>query len=167
MHKAFLLLGSNEQHPLLQLQIARDKLAKEALIIHAFSSQLETIPYGKVCQSNFWNQVLMINTEMDPFELLKISLRIETAMGRVRKEKWGPRIIDLDWLFYDQLVLHTDKLILPHYDVENRWFAIHLLCEIAPNVMHPILHKTLRTIYLENHYAQAYRNNQIIKHCSR
>jgi 2-amino-4-hydroxy-6-hydroxymethyldihydropteridine diphosphokinase len=164
MHRAFLLLGSNQHSPLHQLQIARELLSKEDLLILKCSSQIETLPYGLSDQPNFWNQVLLIETNLDPFTLLDVSLSIEKKMGRIRKEKWGPRIIDLDWLFYDSLILNTNKLILPHYDAINRWFIIHLICEIEPNLVHPVLKKTIKTIYEEKNFSSDYWNNQSSKY---
>jgi len=167
MHKAFLLLGSNQHSPLRQLRIARDLLSKENLLILKYSSQLETLPYGLSNQPNFWNQALLIETTLDPFALLEISLSIEKKMGRIRKEKWGPRIIDLDWLFYDTLILNTNTLVLPHYDAANRWFVIHLICEIEPNLVHPVLQKTIKAIYREKNFSLDYWNNQSSKYNTR
>lgn len=109
----------------------------------------------------------MIETYLDPFSLLEISTGIESKMGRIRKEKWGPRVIDLDWLFYDTLVLSTDWLVIPHYDAANRWFVMHLMCEIEPNTVHPVLKKTVKMIYEEKNFIQDYWNNQAFKYNTR
>ena len=71
---------------------------------------------------------------------------VENAMGRVRREKWGPRIIDLDILFYEDLVLQTSELILPHPDLHNRRFALRLLNELAPDLIHPVFKKSVATL---------------------
>lgn len=165
-HNAFLLLGSNQQSPLLQLQIAKEYLAQCPLKIKKISSQLETIPYGFPNQANFWNQILWIETNLDPFQLLYVTLSIEKRMGRVRKEKWGPRTIDLDWLFIDQLILQDKELILPHYDAENRWFVIHLMMELNPEMNFPTLNKTIQTIYENKKYYLSYCYNQEKKYNS-
>ncbi len=159
-HNAYLLLGSNQQSPLLQLQNAKDHLTRYPLRVKKISSQLETLPYGLTDQANFWNQILWIETELNPFQLLQITLSIEKTMGRIRQEKWGPRIIDLDWLFYDQLVLNHEQLVIPHYDAENRWFVIHLMMELNPELVFPTLFKTIRTLYEEKKYYKFYCYNQ-------
>ena len=144
---AYLCLGSNLSHPRAQLNKARKLLAVEpgTKVLRA-SSVRKSQPYGKSDQPCFWNQVLEIQTSLSPQELLKWLLAMENAMGRVRREKWGPRIIDLDILFYEDLVLQTSELILPHPDLHNRRFALRLLNELAPDLIHPVFKKSVATL---------------------
>lgn len=165
-HRAFLLLGSNQQSPLLQLHLARNHLEKHFRILK-YSSILETIAYGNINQPNFWNQVLWIETEFDPFQLLSIINSIEKMMGRIRQERWEPRIIDIDLIFYDSLILDTETLVIPHYDAANRWFIIHLIKEIAPETIHPVLKKTIQALYQEKNFFSNYLYNQTNKYNTR
>ncbi len=143
MNEAYLCLGANLGDPVMQITQARDLIAADPEIELLASSQvLETEPYGLTEQPRFHNQVLWINTNHQPEELLRVALRIEHELGRVRAEKWGPRVIDIDLLHYNDLVLNTETLSLPHPDLHNRAFALRLLCEVAPGLVHPIFHKS-------------------------
>lgn len=113
------------------------------------SSIIETEPYGKTDQPNFLNCVITIETKINPEHLLEICNNIENELGRIRKEKWGPRTIDLDILFIDDLVIHTPDLIVPHPEIHKREFVLTSLVEIAPNFVHPVFNKTLKEIYNE------------------
>ena len=89
------------------------------------------------------NQVILIETELNPQKLLKKCQAIENKLGRERKEKWGARTIDIDILFYDDLVLNEENLIIPHPYIAEREFVLKPLNEIAPDFMHPVLKKTI------------------------
>ncbi|HLF34382.1 MAG TPA: 2-amino-4-hydroxy-6-hydroxymethyldihydropteridine diphosphokinase, partial [Cyclobacteriaceae bacterium] len=84
------------------------------------------------------NQAVIIETGLSPKKLLASLLEIEISMGRTRKKKWDNRIIDIDILFYDDLVLNDESLILPHPEIQNRRFALVPLAEIAPDEIHPV-----------------------------
>ena len=101
------------------------------------------MPYGGVEQDNFVNGMFEIRTLLTPEELLRELHKIETSEGRERKIHWGPRTLDLDILFYDKELIETEDLIIPHVDLENRYFVLKPLAEIAPNFRHPILKKTV------------------------
>jgi 2-amino-4-hydroxy-6-hydroxymethyldihydropteridine diphosphokinase len=91
----------------------------------------------------FINGVVLLETSWKPEDLLKRLLEIEVLMGRERTVKWGPRVIDLDLLSYDQLIRHSSELTVPHPFLEKRRFVLEPMAEIAPDYIHPVLHKTI------------------------
>lgn len=105
------------------------------------SSVYQTKPWGNVTQPDFLNQVICVSTHLNPINCLHQLAAIENQMGRVRIEKWGPRIIDLDLLYYNQLELNLPELQLPHPGIAHRKFVLIPLAEIAPEFIHPLLHK--------------------------
>ena len=107
------------------------------------SSFLVTKPYGGVEQDDFLNACLILHTLLSPGELLDRLHDIEQAAHRERTVRWGPRTLDLDILMYDDLVLETDELTIPHVELHLRDFVLRPLQEIAPNKRHPLLHKTV------------------------
>ena len=113
------------------------------------SELLETLPYGVVEQDNFVNGMFEIRTLLAPEELLQELHRIEQMEGRERKLHWGPRTLDLDIIFYDDLVYDSEDLMIPHIDMENRYFVLKPLSELAPNFRHPITHKTVAQMLAE------------------
>ncbi|MCX7942258.1 MAG: 2-amino-4-hydroxy-6-hydroxymethyldihydropteridine diphosphokinase [Dictyoglomaceae bacterium] len=149
MHKAFIGIGTNLGDKIKNIDEALNRLKDKGLNIIKISSIIETEPYGYKNQDNFLNAVCLIETDLSPFELLDLLLEVEKEMGRVRTIKWGPRIIDLDIIFYDDLIINHEKLIIPHPDAHNRIFVMEPLLEIEPNFLHPILKKTVREIYLD------------------
>ena len=117
--------------------------------VEKVSELLETLPYGVVEQDNFVNGMFGIRTLLAPEELLQELHRIEQMEGRERKLHWGPRTLDLDIIFYDDLVYASDNLAIPHIDMENRYFVLKPLSELAPNFRHPITHKTVTQMLSE------------------
>lgn len=107
------------------------------------SSILETEPFGYTDQDNFLNSCIKIKTMLSPQELLEKILNIEKEMGRVRIIKWGPRLIDIDILFYDDEIIGCDNLAVPHPYIAERMFVLEPLSEIAPNLIHPLERKTI------------------------
>ena len=105
----------------------------------------KSIHYGEVSHfiTDFMKGCLELETLLTPQELLEELHRIEQEAGRERKIHWGPRTLDLDILFYDKELIETEDLIIPHVDLENRYFVLKPLAEIAPNFRHPILKKTV------------------------
>ena len=146
-HRAYLGLGSNlgdKETYLNQAVKALDET--RGCQVEKVSSYLVTEPYGGVEQDDFLNACLCLKTYLSQEELLKRLHEIEQDAHRERIVRWGPRTLDLDILLYDDLILETEELILPHMDMENREFVLKPLSEIAPNLRHPILHKTMRQL---------------------
>lgn len=146
-HRAYLGLGSNlgdKEAYLNQAVKALDET--RGCQVEKVSSYLVTEPYGGVEQDDFLNACLCLKTYLSPEELLRRLHEIEQDAHRERIIRWGPRTLDLDILLYDDLILETEDLILPHMDMENREFVLKPLSEIAPNLRHPILHKTMRQL---------------------
>ena len=142
----YILLGSNlgdrEQH----LSKAREKIQKAGCAITRTSSIYQTSPWGKTNQPDFLNQVICITTKFNALELLGILLQIETALGRIRSEKWGERTIDIDILFYDNQVIAREDLTIPRPGISSRRFTLVPLCEIAAEFIHPVLQENLKTL---------------------
>nr|WP_243277325.1 2-amino-4-hydroxy-6-hydroxymethyldihydropteridine diphosphokinase [Clostridium tepidum] len=113
------------------------------------SNIYETEPYGVLDQDNFLNGVAKIETNLEPENLIKELLDIEKQLDRVRKRRWGPRTIDLDIIFYDDLIINEKDLVIPHKDMENREFVLKPLCDIDENFIHPVLKKSVRQLYDE------------------
>jgi len=122
------------------LRAALERLASLGKILAA-SSVYETEPWGKTDQPRFLNAACILETELEPPDLLHGLARIERELGRDRRaeERWGPRVIDLDLLFYDGHVENTAALVVPHPRVHERAFALVPLAEIAPETVHPLL----------------------------
>ncbi|MFN3699409.1 MAG: 2-amino-4-hydroxy-6-hydroxymethyldihydropteridine diphosphokinase [Dictyoglomus sp.] len=149
MHKVFIGLGSNLGDKRRNINTALEKLREKGISILKISSIIETEPYGYKEQDKFLNAVCLVETDFSPHQLLKVLLDIEREMGRVRTIKWGPRIIDLDIIFYDDLIIQEENLVIPHPDAHNRIFVMGPLLEIAPDFVHPVLKKTIKEIYIE------------------
>jgi 2-amino-4-hydroxy-6-hydroxymethyldihydropteridine diphosphokinase len=147
---AWLCLGSNQMKPRTQVQKAVRILAADPKIrVLRKSSLVRTKAYGKEDQPDFRNQVIEIDTKYSPLDLLQKGLVVETEMGRVRKERWGPRVIDIDILLYEDEEMQTMSLTLPHPDFHNRRFVLELLCEVDPELKHPVLNKTMAKLLEE------------------
>lgn len=146
-HKAYLSLGSNMSD--------REKSIREALYymenneavrIIKESKIIETEPYGMTQQDKFLNMAIEVDTLMDPMELLTYCKNLERMAGRIKTEHWGPRPLDIDIIFYDDIIMDTEKLTIPHPDMHNRQFVLDPLMEIAPYVRHPGIHKTVKEL---------------------
>ena len=148
---AYLCLGSNQGDRVGYVQQAARLLDDHPNIDLLCSSSLyETEPVGNKDQEWFVNAALQIRTSLPPEELLQQCLRIEKQLGRIRSEnipKWSPRNIDIDILFYDNLILSTPELDIPHPRVHERAFALVPLLELVPDMPHPVLGKTLLELH--------------------
>jgi len=113
------------------------------------SSVIQTEPYGKTDQPEFLNCVVEVETELEPTQLLLKCLDIEDQLGRTRIEKWGPRTIDIDMLFYEELIINSELLTLPHPEIHKREFVLRSLDELCPDFVHPILQKNINNIFME------------------
>lgn len=147
--QVFLLLGSNLGDRKSNLEKASGLIEKRIGIIRQRSSLFETKAWGKTDQPDFINQVLIVETKLSPHILLKSALAIEKEMGRIRTEKWGARLIDIDLLYYGKQILHTDSLTLPHPGIAQRRFVLEPLTELLPDFIHPLLNKSHRQLLIE------------------
>ena len=149
MSTAYLLIGGNMGNRSANLQRATEEINRFCGQVTAISSVYETAAWGKTDQPSFYNQALILQTDLDPETLLTTLLQIEKQMGRERKERMGPRVIDLDIILIDDLRIHTPQLIVPHPAMAERRFVLAPLAEIAPQVLHPLLHKTIARLLEE------------------
>ncbi|HLV84663.1 MAG TPA: 2-amino-4-hydroxy-6-hydroxymethyldihydropteridine diphosphokinase [Devosia sp.] len=135
MARAWLSLGANIGDPRGQLAEAVRRIAAHPHIsVSAQSSVLTTAPWGKTDQPDFANMAIAVETSLEPIDLLDVLLAIELAMGRVREEVWGPRLIDIDIIAYERQQLQTARLTLPHPHAHEREFVTVPLAEIAPEL---------------------------------
>jgi 2-amino-4-hydroxy-6-hydroxymethyldihydropteridine diphosphokinase len=147
-YRAFLLLGSNIGDRKNNLLLARNGLSKLGRLGKA-SKIYETAPWGNLNQEPFLNQAIELKTGLDPHPLLENILRLEELLGRVRTKQWEPRIIDIDILLVDDIIMNDPQLRIPHAELANRNFALVPLMEIAGSVMHPVLEQTIEDLYFE------------------
>jgi 2-amino-4-hydroxy-6-hydroxymethyldihydropteridine diphosphokinase len=149
MNISYLLIGGNQGDRLARLAAARDLIAAAGGDIGLASSIYETAAWGKTDQPAFLNQALKVATSRDARAWLLTLLDIEEKMGRLRLEKYGPRIIDIDILFFNNSIIRDPGLIIPHPEIRNRRFALTPLEEIAPLLIHPVFQKTVRELLAE------------------
>lgn len=143
-HEAYLSIGSNIGNKKANLNEAIERInAHEDISVDKISSFIVTEPWGYTDQEEFLNAALKIKTLLSPSDLMDVLLSIEQEMKRERIVKWGPRIIDLDIILYDDLVSEDEHIILPHPRMEEREFVLKPLCELCPNKIHPILKKRM------------------------
>ena len=147
--KVFIALGSNIGSLEENLNAALKKLAEFGKI-EKVSSFYKTKPQGCLDQADFLNGVCLFETDLSPQELLKKLKETEKLLGRTPNFKDGPRLIDLDIIYYDDIVLNTPSLTIPHPRAHLRMFVMKGLAEIAPDFVHPILKKTTREIIANN-----------------
>ena len=143
MNKAFLLTGGNIGHPFITLEKAMQAIGRQCGPIIKHSSIYKTAAWGNEEQPDFLNQVLQVDTEMEPEQLLGTLLDIEQQLGRTRNKKYDPRTIDIDILFYNNLILKTEKLEIPHPRLHLRRFVLVPLNEVASGLVHPVFNKTI------------------------
>lgn len=138
-HTAYVALGSNMGDKKKYLDDALKELSKSKDIrLIKTASYIETDPYGGVEQDSFLNSMCCIETLLSSEELLDELHRIEQLADRKREIHWGPRTLDLDIIYYDDLIMSSDTLTIPHADMENRTFVLEPLCELAPYLRHPV-----------------------------
>lgn len=149
MNQSILVIGGNlgprEQH----LREAVDLIHAEAGPVRKASALYETAPWGKVEQPGYLNQALLIETTLEAPALLEKLLDIEHRIGRIRREKWGARVIDIDIIFYNDAIIQTPALKVPHPQVQHRRFVLVPIVEIAPGWMHPVLKKNMTQLLAE------------------
>src|SRR5690242_6863564 len=142
-HTIYLALGSNLGDRLTNLKQAIASLTPQ-MEVKAKSAVYETPPWGYEDQPKFLNQVIKGKTYLEPEQLLKHLKRLEVALGRKESFPNGPRLIDMDILFYDDLVLNTGSLIIPHPRLHERGFVLLPLMDINPDLVHPVSKKSVR-----------------------
>ena len=146
MSIAYIALGSNLGDKEKNLRRAIMLLLQQGIDVEKVSSFISTEPYGVTDQPQFLNAVCRVRTSLAPLALLDVLLATELAMGRVRLRHWGERNIDLDLLLYEDVVMDEPRLRLPHPDMQNRDFVLLPLAEIAPELVHPTLKKTIQEL---------------------
>ena len=146
MNKVFLLIGGNIGDRLQNLHQAIALLSATCGPVIQQSAVYETAAWGKTDQAAFLNQALLLTTSLTPQELITTILSVEEQLGRRRMEKNGPRVIDIDIIFYNDLVMQEPHLTIPHPQLQNRRFVLVPLVEIAPEFVHPVFHKTLEEL---------------------
>lgn len=140
----FIGVGSNKGNRIDNIKSAIDLInGLTGCNVKKISSLYETIPFGDVKQNNFLNAVIKISTTLHPQELFIELKNIEQILGRILREKWGPREIDLDILFYNDLIISNEIITLPHKGIINRDFVVVPLIEIEPHLIHPVFNKKM------------------------
>lgn len=146
LHKVFLLLGSNLGDREQMLQSAEDAITGHEIETIQRSGLYETAAWGITDQPAFLNQVLEVETKQDPEALMQTLLEIEQSLGRERKERYGPRSIDIDILFFDTLVYHSSVVTIPHPAIQERRFVLTPLAELAPDLIHPVFQQSVQEL---------------------
>ncbi len=147
MSIVYLSIGSNKGNRFVNITRCLLQINSiEKTLIRQISSFYETEPIGVIDQPNFINQVVEIETELNAYKLFDNLMRIEKTLGRISKGDKQPREIDIDILIYDQLIIDTETLTIPHKDMHNRRFVLEPLCEINQDLIHPVFKKTIKQL---------------------
>lgn len=151
MNTAYLLLGSNSGNREEELFTAKQLIEEELGEVTRFSALYETAPWGFQCQEYFFNMAIELQTSLQPHHLMHKILQIEFRLGRLRfpDKQWVSRTIDIDILFYNDLILNDDTLTIPHKLLQERKFALVPLNEIAPDLLHPVFMKKISKLLAE------------------
>ncbi|MBR1757403.1 MAG: 2-amino-4-hydroxy-6-hydroxymethyldihydropteridine diphosphokinase [Lachnospiraceae bacterium] len=143
-HTAVIALGSNVgDSEAILVQAEQALAAEEKIRVLRKAKHIVTKPWGFTEQPDFLNGAVLVETLYEPEELLSKMQEIELAAGRTREVHWGPRTLDLDLIFYEDVVMHTERLTLPHPLMQERAFVLDPLCEICPEIMHPVFRQTV------------------------
>lgn len=149
-HRAFVAIGSNLGEREDYMKMGLEGLSQcEDCQVEKVSEIIATKPYGMTSQPDFLNGMIQVKTLLTPWELLELLHQIEQRAGRERLVHWGPRTLDLDIIFYDDWVVDTKELQIPHPDMQNRDFVLKPLAELAPFLRHPLQNKTVRQMLEE------------------
>jgi 2-amino-4-hydroxy-6-hydroxymethyldihydropteridine diphosphokinase len=147
MIKLYILLGGNLGDKQMVFSDARARLSQQVGTITNQSAIYETEPWGFESNDIFWNQAIEISTAFSPNEILLETQQIEQTLGRVRKaNQYDSRTIDIDILFCGDQVIQTENLVVPHPRIQERKFALVPLCEIAPELIHPVFQKSIQQL---------------------
>ena len=144
-HIVYLALGSNMGNRLANLKAAISNVTPQ-MTVKKKSSVYETPPWGFKEQDAFLNLVIKVETYLEPEPLLRHLKRLEAALGRVPNFQNGPRVIDIDILFFDNMIMNTPPLVVPHPRLHERAFVLVPLAEIEPDFIHPILQRPINKI---------------------
>ncbi len=147
--RIFLSLGSNLGNRKINLSKALRFIEEKDIRIKKVSSIYKTPPWGKKDQPEFLNQVIEAETEVSPKKLLNTCKEIEKKMGRKKGERWGPRIIDIDILFYGEKIIKEENLTIPHPLITERAFVLLPLYEIAPDFIHPVRKEKIKALLMK------------------
>jgi 2-amino-4-hydroxy-6-hydroxymethyldihydropteridine diphosphokinase len=146
MNVAYLLIGGNMGDRLNNLSQAKDAIEKACGNVINASSVYETEAWGLREQDPFYNQAIIVHTSFDASTFLQCLLNIESLIGRVREEKYGPRLIDIDIIFFNDDIISSEELTVPHPELQNRRFVLLPLNEVAPEKIHPVFKKTVKQL---------------------
>ena len=150
MAKVYLLLGGNLGDRNYYIQKSEQLIVRELGSIITKSSIYETEPWGFQHKQNFYNRVVVINTLLNPQELLEKIHAIENNLGRERgSRQYSSRTVDIDILFYDDVILNDTNLTIPHSQLHNRRFVLEPLCEIEPEFIHPVINVSVCNLLLQ------------------
>lgn len=149
MNIVYLQLGSNLGDRLKQLEDATVEIEMKIGSVINRSKIYESSPWGVLNQSNYLNQILEVETKLDAQSVLRLVLGVEKSLGRIRKEKWGERLIDIDLLFYNSDIIRAPGLDIPHKHLHKRKFVLIPLNEIAENYKHPKYMKKVKDLLIE------------------
>ncbi len=150
MHKAILHVGSNIGNRVKQLSVCKKMMVERVGPVVVASRMYETEAWGLKDQDSFLNQAFEVSTCHSPERLLSTCQEIERLLNRERSVKWGPRTIDIDIIFYDDLIFESEDLSIPHPRMQDRNFVLFPLNEIASEWTHPILHKSVKQLLEES-----------------
>lgn len=146
MERVYLATGSNMGDKAANLATALELIELYVGDLVQVSAVYRTAAWGKEDQPEFLNQAMSIDTKLEPETLLLAVMEIEQKMGRQRRIRWGERLIDIDILFYGQLISHSQRLTIPHPFIQERNFVLQPLLEIAPDLIHPVFQKSIREL---------------------
>ena len=147
-HTVYIALGTNLGERLNNLLAAIEAMAPEVSVL-AESHIYETPPWGYEDQPAFLNMVVKAETGLEPEALLNFLKQLEVELGREQNFRWGPRLIDLDILFYDDLILDTPPLVIPHPRLHERAFVLVPLADVAPDLTHPVFQRSVNDLLVE------------------
>jgi 2-amino-4-hydroxy-6-hydroxymethyldihydropteridine diphosphokinase len=149
MNNIYILIGGNVGDRIGNLKTAINLIQRQIGRIAKSSSIYETAAWGNTNQADFLNQVLLVESNLEAKECMQQILSIEDKMGRIRNKKNDPRLIDIDILFFNNDIIETHDLIIPHPQIQNRNFVLYPMNELSPQLIHPVLQETIHSLFLK------------------